>query len=219
GSFVIESSRQVICYLPGNFHHREHLILKRLVDLLVAVPTVLLILPFAAIVVKLFQLFQSPGPLFFRQERSGASGESFEILKFRSMHVRKVTDSPSPDDKTSRVYAFGAWLRKHSMDELPQFWNVVKGDLSVVGPRPHLAVHDTQFVAKYPAYVRRFRVKPGITGLAQVRGHRGAVLTEEDIKLRAIADLAYIDRWSVMLDLIIIAKTALQVFRPPNSAR
>lgn len=193
-------------------------LLKRTVDIVVSFPVVVLLLPVITVVVWLFQRFQSPGPVFYLQPRAGMQNQTFQIYKYRSMHM----DNPDEDRQTTqnddRVYPAGRWLRKLSIDELPQFLNVLKGSMSVVGPRPHLASHNDRWSRIMANYHVRTFVKPGITGLAQVRGHRGEAKTDDALRLRVLADIEYIENWSIALDFLLILRTAYQVFVPPKSA-
>lgn len=192
--------------------------LKRVVDVVVAVPVVLFILPVLTAIVWFFQRLQSPGPIFYKQARNGFQKHRFQIWKFRTMHVNNpnVTRQASADDP--RIYPAGRWFRKLSIDEFPQFINVLLGDMSVVGPRPHLPEHDEQFARLTENfYVRKF-VKPGITGLAQVNGYRGETRENSALQHRIEYDIEYLENWSLSADLAIIAQTAVQVVRPPRTA-
>ncbi len=193
--------------------------LKRGLDIMVSLPAVLFVLPVLSLVVWAIQRWQSPGALFYRQRRSGMAGRHFHILKFRTMHVtgHDGTDQTAPDDH--RVFRFGRFLRRASLDELPQFWNVLTGEMSVVGPRPHFVEHDELFADAVNEYRVRFFVKPGITGLAQSRGVRGQMQNPEAVHKRLELDLLYIHSWSMWLDCAIIARTILQVVFPPPGAR
>ncbi len=150
--------------------------------------------------------------------RAGLQNNQFEILKFRTMHVNNpsVTRQTSRDDQ--RIYRGGRTLRRFSIDELPQFWNVLKGHMSVVGPRPHLIEHNEQFAKVIANFPIRMVVKPGITGLAQVRGFRGEARTPDAISLRLQSDIEYLENWRLTLDIMIIAKTTLQMVAPPRTA-
>lgn len=193
--------------------------LKRMVDLAVALPVVIVVLPLSAAVVWLVQRWQSPGPLFYLQPRSGRAGRTFRIVKFRTMHPSAGDENRQTAPNDDRVFLFGRFLRRASLDELPQFLNVLKGEMSVVGPRPHFVRHDDLFADAVNEYRVRFFVKPGITGLAQSRGLRGEMLTANAVHQRLELDLLYIHSWSVWLDFAIIARTVRQMVLPPPGAR
>lgn len=180
--------------------------------ILVAISPVLLL---CAIGVK----FSSPGPVLFKQLRHGWDGREIEVWKFRSMRPHdeedgQVTQATRGD---SRVTPFGAFLRRTSLDELPQFFNVLQGRMSIVGPRPHALAHNEQYRALIPNYLLRHRVKPGITGWAQVNGLRGETDTVEKMHARVEFDLFYIEHWSVWFDLRIIWRTAATVLFDRNA--
>jgi putative colanic acid biosynthesis UDP-glucose lipid carrier transferase len=157
-----------------------------------------------AIAIKL----TSKGPVLFKQPRHGENGREFNVLKFRSMSVMErgavVTQAQRNDPRITKL---GAFLRRTSLDELPQFLNVIAGDMSLVGPRPHAVAHNALYRTKILEYMRRHKVKPGITGWAQVNGHRGETDTLEKMVARVEHDLAYIQRWSLWLDVKIIFLT------------
>ncbi|HEX8981105.1 MAG TPA: undecaprenyl-phosphate glucose phosphotransferase [Parasulfuritortus sp.] len=184
------------------------LVMKSLEDKLLALLILLMISPIllaVAIAIKL----DSEGPIFFRQDRAGWNGKLFRIWKFRSMYVHQpeagvIKQAEKGDPRITRV---GAFLRKTSLDELPQLFNVLAGDMSLVGPRPHAIQHDQEYSRRIGDYFARHNIKPGMTGLAQVRGFRGET---RDIRLmaqRIEADIEYINNWSVWLDLAIIMRT------------
>jgi lipopolysaccharide/colanic/teichoic acid biosynthesis glycosyltransferase len=192
--------------------------IKRLFDIWVAMVAVVFVMPWVCVLVWGLHRLQSPGPLFFRQKRAGLGGEEFQIFKFRTMNTgsEETTDQARREDP--RIFPAGRWLRKTSLDEIPQFLNVLRGEMSVVGPRPHLPEHNSrwqQFLASYN--VRTF-VRPGVTGLAQVRGIRGEAKTDEDVIRRIEADLEYIENYSPLVDAAIVAQTAWQVFFPKQTA-
>lgn len=194
---------------------------KRIFDVALALPIVVFLLPPLALVVWVAQRFQAPGDLLIKQRRSGRLGTQFEILKFRSMYSdwrNSVHGSRQAIRQDLRIYPFGSFLRKCSLDEFPQFINVLRGDMSIVGPRPHMLVHDKQFAYFRPGYRTRFIVKPGITGLAQCRGFRGEITDQVLLEKRVSTDLEYISSWSIWLDLQIVLLTAWQVINPPKSA-
>lgn len=196
--------------------------IKRLYDIAISLPVVLFVLPPLCLVVALIQAVQAPGPLMFKRSRGGQRGREFGMLKFRSMYAQEADPAlearqASPGD--TRIYPFGHFLRRTSLDEFPQFWNVLMGNMSVVGPRPHLPQHDQEFSMLAKTYRTRHLVKPGITGLAQVRGYRGEISDPELLQKRVQFDIVYITTWSIWLDLQITAMTFLQVVRPPATAR
>jgi exopolysaccharide biosynthesis polyprenyl glycosylphosphotransferase len=181
--------------------------MKRLMDVVGASLGLVLLSPLFAAVALAIKL-DSRGPVLFAQKRYGFNQQPFRIRKFRSMTVaedgRAVRQAQVGDSRITRV---GAFLRRWSLDELPQLYNVLRGDMSLVGPRPHALTHDQQFERIVSLYARRHNVKPGITGWAQVNGRRGEVSTSEDIRERVELDLYYIDHWSLTFDLKIIALT------------
>lgn len=194
---------------------------KRALDICISLPVVLFLLPVLGLLVKFNQIRQSPGSLFFIQERSGQRGRKFKIFKFRSMHdagqdrTREGEQATRQDD---RIFKFGQTMRRLSIDEFPQFINVLKGEMSVIGPRPHLIQHDSEFSEQVNIYRTRHFVKPGITGLAQCKGFRGEITDLRLIEERVRYDLEYIKGWSFWLDLWILGMTCVGVIKPPKSA-
>ena len=193
-------------------------ILKRILDIAVSAPVVVFILPPLSIAIWLIQRFQSPGSLFYRQTRAGIQNQKFEIIKYRTMCEGHGETNRQATQGDARVYPLGRWLRRFSVDELPQFINVLKGEMSVSGPRPHLIAHNTQFADQLANYHIRAFVKPGITGLAQIRGFRGEARTAEEIAQRVASDISYLENWKLALDVSIILRTVWQVVNPPRSA-
>lgn len=188
---------------------------KRLLDVVVSATALVFVAPLLLAIAFAIWV-ETGGPIFFRQHRTGYMGRVFSILKFRSMTVHEdggvVAQARHGDARITRV---GAVLRKLSLDELPQLINVLKGDMSLVGPRPHAVAHDQVFMQLVPNYARRFAARPGITGLAQVHGLRGEIVRESSIILRAAADIRYIETWSLAADIRILARTAVVVLRDP----
>lgn len=166
------------------------------------------LVPILAILIKL----ESPGPVFFRQGRPGINEKEFFCYKFRSMKINKTTEMEASKNDP-RVTRIGRILRKTSIDEMPQFLNVLMGDMSVVGPRPHLWSQNKTYANRIKKYMVRHYVKPGITGLAQVRGYRGEIETDEDMVNRIKFDVFYIENWSLILDLKIILQTVINIFK------
>jgi putative colanic acid biosynthesis UDP-glucose lipid carrier transferase len=174
------------------------LILILIIPLLIAV----------AIAVKI----DSPGPVFFRQNRAGWNGKGFSIWKFRSMRTNQQVSENEPlkqaEKNDPRITKVGAFIRRTSLDELPQIFNVIKGDMSLVGPRPHAVQHDELYSKRIGDYYARHNIKPGITGLAQVRGYRGETKELDQMTKRIESDIEYINNWSVWLDISILMRTA-----------
>jgi putative colanic acid biosynthesis UDP-glucose lipid carrier transferase len=192
---------------------------KRCLDIAVSLPVVLVVLPPLMFIVWIAQKLQSPGPLFFWQPREGFLNEPFNILKFRTMHVGAVPDETLPSSREDpRLYPFGGFLRKTSLDEIPQFWNVLNGKMSVVGPRPHLKAYNDEYRRVYFKEYVRSLVKPGITGLAQARGFRGDARTPDQVVHRMESDIQYLENWSFWLDCWLILRTAVQIVVPPKGA-
>lgn len=182
-------------------------VVKRLFDIVVSIVALLLLLPLFP-VISLVILLQSPGGgIFFRQERTGGNGRSFMCCKFRSMHANEDADKIQATANDPRKFPFGSFMRKYNIDELPQFWNVLKGDMSVVGPRPHMLYHTELYKRQIGQYMVRHFVKPGITGWAQVTGFRGETKELWQMEERVKRDIWYIEHWSIWLDLRIIWMT------------
>lgn len=190
---------------------------KRLFDIVVSFFALLVFLPLL-LVVAVAVRFESRGPALFRQRRTGLNGRIFTIYKFRTMTVAEdsgVIQHATKNDK--RVTPLGGVLRKCSLDELPQLLNILKGDMSVVGPRPHAISHDELYGAQIPTYAHRFRTRPGLTGLAQVSGLRGEINELKCMADRVAADNAYIDQWSFSSDLMIVLRTLPLLVRDPKA--
>jgi Undecaprenyl-phosphate glucose phosphotransferase len=188
---------------------RVEVVQKRLFELVCSALGLLALTPLfilAAILIKL----DSPGPVFFVQRRYGFNQQPFRMIKFRTMRALDdgavVTQATRDDPRLTRI---GRWLRRWNIDEIPQLFNVLAGDMSLVGPRPHALSHDHEFERRISLYARRHNVKPGITGWAQINGFRGEIDNEEKLAKRVEHDLFYIDNWSPWLDLKIIVRTAL----------
>ena len=192
--------------------------IKRIFDIVVsAVIIPPIVLPLMAIVWTI-QRFSSPGPLFYRQQRVGENGKIFGILKFRTMHVDNDDETRQASRHDDRIYRGGHWLRRLSVDEFPQFINVLLGDMSVVGPRPHMIAHEREFEKFHELYGSRRYVKPGVTGLAQVEGYRGEVKDAKDVRGRARYDLFYVKHWCIGLDFRLSLQTLGVLFHPPAKA-
>jgi exopolysaccharide biosynthesis polyprenyl glycosylphosphotransferase len=185
-------------------------LLKRAFDLAISISALILLLPLMLLVAALIKL-ESPGPVLFQQERIGRGNRIFSLLKFRSMRSADLNgdQSATPDD--ARITRIGRFIRRTSIDELPQLINVIAGTMSIVGPRPHAlgsTAEEMLFWKVDPRYWERHSIKPGLTGLAQIRGYRGATRTASDLTNRLQADLEYLSDWSLGLDLAIVFRTA-----------
>lgn len=218
----------IACYVDEGINlitlHEEPLenplnrVLKRTFDIVFASLVVVFILPWLIVLVWICHRRQSPGPLWHRQKRAGLQNRPFEILKFRTMHAANDDETVQAKVGDARIFPAGRWLRRYSLDEIPQFVNVLSGKMSVVGPRPHLLEHNRQFAEVIEKYHLRTFIKPGITGLAQVRGFRGEARTPEDISARLQSDLIYLENWSLALDLGIVLRSIWQMINPPPTA-
>lgn len=193
-------------------------LVKRFFDICVSLPVVVVILPPLILLVWILQRLQAPGSLFFKQRRSGLHNNPFIIFKFRTMYADQCDSSRQVTSNDERIFPAGRWLRKFSLDEFPQFFNVLSGQMSIVGPRPHMPEHDEIFGETMSAYRVRHFVKPGLSGLAQIRGFRGEAMTKDHILKRVECDIEYIETWSLPLDIRVIWRTLVGMLRPPKSA-
>lgn len=192
-------------------------ILKDIFDKLFAISALILLLPLFTVLAILIKR-SSPGPVFFRQPRLGLNGKPFSVYKFRTMKVHQETGMVTQATKDDpRLTSIGGFLRRTSLDELPQFINVLLGDMSVVGPRPHALPHNEMYKDLLEMYMLRHRVKPGITGWAQIHGHRGETDTVDKMAKRVQFDLHYIQNWSLWMDIRIIAWTAFKGWTGKNA--
>jgi putative colanic acid biosynthesis UDP-glucose lipid carrier transferase len=190
---------------------------KRLFDLLIGILLLVIAAPVMALV-SLAVVLESPGPILFCQKRTGRNGKTFPIFKFRSMRVvEKSADVRQAVAGDARITGVGRIIRKLSLDELPQLFNVIAGQMSLVGPRPHAVVHDEYYGAAIAGYAVRQGVKPGITGWAQVNGSRGPTPTLDSMRERVALDVWYVANRSVALDLKILARTPLAVLSARNA--
>ncbi|MFZ9680380.1 MAG: exopolysaccharide biosynthesis polyprenyl glycosylphosphotransferase [Bacteroidia bacterium] len=187
--------------------------IKRAVDILFSLAVLVLVLSWLVPLVALLIRLDSSGPVFFVQWRSGKDNRPFRCYKFRSMKLNEEADTLQARADDARITRMGRFLRNTSMDELPQFWNVLKGEMSVVGPRPHMLSHTLSYSQVIERFMARHRVKPGITGLSQAMGYRGETRAKQDMKNRVRLDLLYIQNWSLGLDLKIIGMTAATLLR------
>jgi len=191
--------------------------MKRLCDVFASSLLLFFFLPVLLLAALLIRL-ESRGPALFRQARGGLNGKTFTIYKLRSMRCEEngdtVVQARRDDDRVTRI---GKIIRATSIDELPQLLNVLKGDMSLVGPRPHAQAHDAYYGALIPAYQMRFQARPGLTGLAQIKGLRGATNDVDDMSNRVKADIDYIDNWSLLTDLRIMLLTVPHLLLAENA--
>ena len=200
------------------FEFSENYIVKRIFDIIFSIIVCLFILTWLVPILWILVKIESKGPLIFSQKREGLDGRKFVCYKFRSMKLNTLSDKVHAVENDIRVTRIGSFIRKTSIDELPQFLNVIKGDMSVVGPRPHLPSLSSEYQKDVDDYFKRHAVKPGITGLAQVSGYRGEIKKRSDIKNRVRLDIFYIENWSFLLDVKIILMTAFNVFKGEENA-
>ena len=200
------------------FEFLENLFIKRCFDIVFSLLVCIFILSWLVPILWVLVRLESKGPLIFKQHREGLNGNQFVCYKFRSMKLNKLSDKVHATVNDARITKIGGILRKTSMDELPQFFNALKGDMSVVGPRPHLQSLSVEYQKDVDDYLKRHVVKPGITGLAQVKGYRGEIKKKSDIKNRVRLDIFYIENWSFLLDVKIILMTIFNVFKGEEKA-
>ena len=191
---------------------------KRLFDIIFSVIIIVFVLSWLTPILFVLIKIESKGPLFFKQTRDGINGSQFVCYKYRSMYINKMADDLQATKNDKRVTKIGYIIRKINMDELPQFFNVITGDMSVVGPRPHMLSQTKKYAKIVDKFMVRHFVKPGITGLAQVRGYRGEVEKNKDMGNRIKLDIFYIENWSFLLDLKIIIKTITNTLKGEEKA-
>ncbi|MFH6999931.1 undecaprenyl-phosphate glucose phosphotransferase [Flavobacterium sp. FlaQc-57] len=191
---------------------------KKIFDIGFSAAVIVLIFPWLFPIIMLIIKIESPGPIFFKQERSGRDNRSFMCFKFRSMYINGLAHKKQAEKGDSRVTKFGAFIRKTSIDELPQFFNVFLGDMSVVGPRPHMINLAKEYSDLISNYLVRQYAKPGITGWAQVNGFRGETKELIDMENRVEYDIWYIENWSLLLDVKIVIKTIINIFKGEENA-
>lgn len=187
--------------------------LKRLFDIVFSLGVFIFIFSWLFPIVSLFIIIDSGFPIFFKQGRSGRNNELFQCFKFRSMKVNQDADLKQATQSDPRITRIGRILRKTSLDELPQFYNVLKGDMSVVGPRPHMVKHTEEYSELVGNFMQRHAIRPGITGLAQVKGYRGEIDDHYLLANRVRLDRFYVNNWTLSFDIKIIIKTVLTVFQ------
>lgn len=191
---------------------------KRILDVVVSLLVTIFILSWLIPLLGLLIFLESGTPIFFKQLRTGRDKKSFYCWKFRSMRVNKEADSRQATQNDSRVTLLGRFIRRTSLDEFPQFFNVLSGEMSLVGPRPHMIKHTSDYSKIVDEYMVRQFIKPGITGWAQVNGYRGEITNPEQIKMRVNKDVWYLENWSLWLDVRILFLTVYQLFRQDDNA-
>jgi putative colanic acid biosynthesis UDP-glucose lipid carrier transferase len=197
-------------------NHTHNAVIKRAIDIIISLIFLITLFPVISLFLGMLIKLSSPGPVFFMQERTGLKGKKFKCYKFRSMkcsngaHIKQTT----PDDE--RKTHIGDFIRRTNLDELPQFINVLMGDMSIVGPRPHILLHTHQYSQLINRYMVRHLIKPGITGWAQINGFRGEIEKLEDMEGRIEKDIWYLENWSVALDIKIIIRTVFIMITRDN---
>jgi putative colanic acid biosynthesis UDP-glucose lipid carrier transferase len=192
--------------------------LKRMFDIFFSSLVIIFVLSWLIPIIGILIKLESKGAIFFVQKRNGLNNEEFDCFKFRSMVVRNYVDNNQTTKNDARLTKIGKFIRKTSIDELPQFLNVFLGEMSVIGPRPHMVKHNIDHSSKINQFTVRTYVKPGITGLAQVKGYRGEIRTDKDIINRVRYDLFYIENWTFLLDIKIVLLTVFNVFKGEENA-
>ncbi len=193
-------------------------LIKRTFDLVFSTFVIVFLLSWLIPLISILIKLESKGPIFFKQLRNGINNAEFVCYKFRSMYIAETCDGQQASKGDARITRLGKFIRKTSIDELPQFFNVFLGNMSVVGPRPHMVVHTKMYAKKINKFMVRHLIKPGITGMAQTHGYRGEVESDRDIINRVKYDIFYIENWSVFLDLKIIYLTIYNVFKGEDKA-
>lgn len=208
----------VMAVRPEPLQFLSNQIIKRTFDIVFALFFLIVFFPWFYIILGILIKLSSPGPVIFKQLRTGVYGKNFDCYKFRSMKINEVADEKQAEKDDPRVTKFGHFLRRFNLDEIPQFYNVLKGDMSVIGPRPHMLKHTEQYSALIDKYMVRHLVKPGISGWAQVNGYRGETRTTRQMEDRVKYDVWYLENWTFLLDLKILFVTVLNMFKGEKNA-
>ena len=201
---------------PLQFIHNQ--ILKRAFDIVFSLFFLIFLFPVFYVIFGILIKLSSSGPIIFKQARTGIYGKDFDCYKFRSMKMNEDADEKQAEKDDPRTTKIGQFLRHSNLDEIPQFYNVLKGDMSVVGPRPHMLKHTELYSSFIDKYMVRHLIKPGITGWAQVNGYRGETRTTEQMEGRVRCDVWYLENWTFLLDLKIIVITILNMFKGEKNA-
>lgn len=201
-------------------NHDFNKLVKRTFDVIFSIFIIVFVLSWVSVILFVLIKLESKGPLFYKHKRNGINYKEFTCYKFRSLRTGKEVKGTYVKENDTRVTKTGKFLRKTSIDELPQFINVLLGDMSVVGPRPHMLSYTEDYSKKIDKYnfIFRHHVKPGITGLAQIKGYRGEIINDEDIIKRIEFDNYYIENWSILLDIKIVFQTTLDIFKGQEKA-
>jgi len=202
-----EINHRYMVYQPSAYYAA----VKRGLDIFVSMPFILLVMSWVYPIVALLIKLTSKGPVFFVQKRTGYKGVEFDCFKFRTMYVNADSDTKQATDGDKRITPIGKILRKTHLDEIPQFFNVLLGDMTIVGPRPHMLYHTRYYSQFIPYYNLRHEAVPGITGMAQVKGFKGEITAERELRKRIQWDIYYLKNRSIWLDVNIIATTFAQV--------
>lgn len=195
-----------------SLHNPSSQRLKRIIDVTISIITLICIFPIAFLFIGCILKMTMPGSIIFKQKRTGKDGKEFTCYKFRTMLPHAEADTMQVKNEDPRITRFGRFLRTTSLDELPQFWNVLRGEMSVVGPRPHMLAHTEHYQKLIPQYDKRLTVKPGITGWAQIHNLRGETYNLCKMEQRVEYDLWYIRNWSLLLDIEIMFRTLSIMF-------
>ncbi|MFV0330388.1 MAG: undecaprenyl-phosphate glucose phosphotransferase [Dysgonomonas sp.] len=217
-SLTFLESTPILSLRNEPLQHFSNRLVKRTFDLLFSIVILLTVFPIIYIIFGIIIKATSPGPIIFKQKRTGKNGEEFDCYKFRSMRPNREADNLQATAGDPRITKVGAFMRKTSIDELPQFMNVFKNDMSVVGPRPHMLKHTELYSSIIDKFMVRHLVKPGITGWAQVTGFRGETKTVEEMEGRVVRDVWYLENWTFFLDLKVIYLTIVNVFKGDQNA-
>jgi putative colanic acid biosynthesis UDP-glucose lipid carrier transferase len=208
----------VLDFRPQPLDDEFNNVLKRGFDVVFSLFVIIFIMSWLTPLMALLIKLDSKGPAFFKQYRSGRNNEPFVCYKFRTMRVNRDSDKKQATKNDVRITKIGRFLRKSNLDEMPQFFNVLKGQMSVVGPRPHMISHTEEFSQQIDRFMLRHHVKPGITGLAQAKGYRGETNTDTKLKNRIKLDRFYVENWSLMFDVKIIALTVISMIKGDENA-
>jgi putative colanic acid biosynthesis UDP-glucose lipid carrier transferase len=202
-----EMNQRYMVYQPSSYYQT----VKRAIDLVVSMTFIILVMSWLFPIVAILIRVSSPGPVFFRQKRTGLKGVEFDCFKFRTMRVNDEADTKQATANDSRITTIGKFLRKTHIDETAQFFNVLLGDMTIVGPRPHMLYHTRYYSQRIPYYNLRHETQPGMTGMAQIKGYIGEINVERELRKRVQWDIYYLKNRSIWLDIKIILNTFGQV--------